>query len=84
MEFWDYNLIQNNTDGNSVLSTWMGGTLSEKASGYGGLHASQNSNIIPILIHKNDIGKQNTIGELVIRQPGQTKVQRFYINLTII
>lgn len=84
MALWSYNKVYNTSNnelanyGIAIDADYGGNRSIGQPSGYTKL--SINNNIkFPILIHKNDIGKKNTIGPLL-----QEDGSEIYINLTII
>lgn len=84
MALWSYNKVYNtaNNDlrnyGIAIDADIGGNTSIPQPSGYTGLSINNNEKF-SILIHKNDIGKKNTIGPLL-----QEDGSEIYINLTII
>lgn len=86
MRFWNENFVTKTdpptSDDEMSSDLWILIDVSaEKNSGYTELYydASPYDDTFPILIHKNDIGKQNNIGPFVT-----TDNKKFTINLTII
>lgn len=79
MEFWNNDYVTEVPNLSSGFIIDPDSSDNFQPSGYKNLYITRSSNILPILIHKNDIGKKNTIGPLL-----QEDGSEIYINLTII